>query len=32
MMARANMVVVGAHAVLANGGMLGVVRPSIITR
>jgi translation initiation factor 2B subunit (eIF-2B alpha/beta/delta family) len=26
MMARANMVVVGAHAVLANGGMLGVVR------
>ena len=25
MMARANMVVIGAHAVLANGGMLGVV-------
>jgi len=26
MMARANMVVIGAHAVLANGGMLGMVR------
>ena len=28
MMARANMVVIGAHAVLANGGMLGMVRPA----
>ena len=26
MMGRANMVVIGAHAVLANGGMLGMVR------
>ncbi len=29
MMARANMVLLGAHAVLANGGMLGIVRARV---